>query len=111
MAKLSDTYLPQRDELSALRARVSELEAENGRLRFIVRDLHWMARRYADGRSTYAPGLFNEHTQALLDMNVALDGGGSDKTIWARDGMGRAYDGLTDEQAAGAALSPSHPEE
>lgn len=28
-------------------------------LRRAVRDMHWMARRYCDLRSSYAPGLFN----------------------------------------------------
>lgn len=55
--------------------------------------LHWMARRYADGRSSYSPGLFNDITRKLLAAGVEL------KTPhFARDGMGRRFDRLTDEQ-------------
>lgn len=55
--------------------------------------LHWMARRYADGRSSYSPGLFNDIARKLLAAGVEL------KTPhFARDGMGRRFDGLTDEQ-------------
>lgn len=68
-------------------------------LRAIARDLHWMARRYADGRRSYATSLLNEHTRALLaqgvDLNPTADG-----TIWARDADGRGCDHLTDEEAA-----------
>lgn len=60
--------------------------------------LHWMARRYADGRSSYSPGLFNGITRKLLAAGAEL------KTPhFARDGMGRRFDGLTDEQVADAA--------
>lgn len=65
----------------------------------IVRDLHWMARRYADGRMTYATSMFNNHTRRLLELGVELNPTGDD-TIWARDGMGRAYDGLSEQEAA-----------
>lgn len=51
----------------------------------IAHDLHWMARRYADGRRSYAPGLFNDHTRALLEMGVKLNPTG-DGTVWANDG-------------------------
>lgn len=59
--------------------------------------LHWMARRYADGRSSYSPGLFNGVTRKLIASGVELK-----EPFFARDGMGRKYDGLTDEQAQAA---------
>jgi len=65
----------------------------------IVVDLHWMARRYADGRASYATGLFNGHTRDLIRLGIHLNPTG-DGTIWARDRMGRGCDGLTDEEAA-----------
>lgn len=57
----------------------------------IVRDTLWMARRYADGRSTYAPNMFNDavhllETVGLGDLYVA------DKDKWANDGMFGKYD-------------------
>lgn len=78
--------------------RIVKLEAENAALRAIAMDLHWMARRYADGRSSYATRLFNENTRAMLRMEMKLNPTG-DGIIWARDEMGRSYDGLSDEEA------------
>ena len=66
--------------------------------RRIVIDLHWMARRYADGRQSYAPGLFNEHTREAIRLGVELNPT-ADGTVWARDGDGRACDHLTDVEA------------
>jgi len=54
----------------------------------IAIDLHWMARRYVDGRSSYAPALFNGHVEALLALGVTLKAT-CDETIWAKDGRGR----------------------
>lgn len=83
-----------------LEARIRELEAENARLRAIAGDLHWMARRYVDGRMTYAVGLFNGHVRDLLRLGVRLIAT-ADGTIWARDGSGnREMDGLNDGEAA-----------
>lgn len=56
--------------------------------------LHWMARRYADGRSSYSPGLFNGITRKLIAAGAELKA-----PLFARDGMGRRYDRLTPEQA------------
>lgn len=63
----------------------------------IVQDFHWMARRYADGRMSYAPSLFNDHVRALQQMGIDLNPTG-DKTIWAHDAMGPAYDGMTENE-------------
>lgn len=48
-------------------------------------DLHWMAGRYCDKRCSYAPSLFNSHTDTMLRLGVSLmplDHG----TVYARDG-------------------------
>jgi len=58
---------------------------------------HW-ARRYCDGRMTYVVKEFNAITRALKAAGVPLES--PDGTIWARDGMGRAYDGLSPEEAS-----------
>lgn len=63
-----------------------------------VCDLHWMGRRYADGRTSYATSLFNEHTRFLKALGFPLNPTG-DETIWARDTMGRLFDGLTSDEA------------
>lgn len=88
-----------------VRSEIALLIRECEALRRIAADFHWMARRYADGRSSYVTGLFNDHTRALLAMGVELNPTG-DGTIWARDAMGRAYDGLTDDEAAQGSPMP-----
>lgn len=85
---------------------IARLARELEALRRIVVDLHWMARRYVDGRSSYATRLFNSHTRALLAMGVELNTT-ADGTIWARDAMGRAYDGLSEEEAAQGEPAPA----
>ena len=77
---------------------VKQLQAENEALREIVADFHWMARRYADGSRTYATSMFNDRTRQLLRMGVKLNPS-ADYIIWARDGMGRRFDGLTEAEA------------
>ncbi len=77
---------------------LTRLRAENVRLRAIAHDLQSCARRYADGRRTYVPGMVNDATRYLLSIGVPVNPCG-ERIIWARDGMGRAYDGLTDAQA------------
>jgi hypothetical protein len=64
-----------------------------------LRDLHWMARRYADGRQSYATGLFNGITRRLIKLGVKLNPT-SHETFWARDAMGRPFDRLSDEEAS-----------
>ncbi len=70
----------------------------------IVIDFHWMARRYADGRMSYATSLFNDHTRALQSMDIPLNET-SDGTLFAQDGMGRRFDLLEDSHARLAAIS------
>lgn len=64
----------------------------------IIMDLHWMARRYADLRSSYAPGVVNRATRWLLEHSLPVNQC-AEGIIWARDGMGRRFDGLTEAQA------------
>lgn len=77
---------------------IASLQNENDILRVAVVDFHWMARRYADGSRTYATSMFNERTRQVLRLGVKLNPS-ADQIIWARDGMGRKFDGLTDAQA------------
>lgn len=53
----------------------------------IIRDTIWMARRYADGRSTYAPDTFNRAVDLALELGITLKPDSGDK-IYADDGMG-----------------------
>mgnify|MGYP001603791364 CR=1 FL=1 len=71
-----------------------------------VKELHWMARRYADGRKTYVTSSLNYLTRDLLAAGVEFEQ--PDGAPWARDGNGRAYDRLTDEEAAlGRGVDPT----
>ncbi len=72
-------------------AELTRLRSENEQLRRVTVDLHWMARRYADGRQSYAPSLFNDHVRTLLALGVPLNATG-DQTIWAADGNPRCMD-------------------
>lgn len=80
----------------------SDLEERCAKLEAIAIDLAWLARRYCDGRQTYAPSIYNEHARALLEMGVQLNATG-DGLIWAKDGDG--IDGLSEE-----CHTPGHPE-
>lgn len=51
----------------------------------IIRDTLWMARRYADGRSTFAPGMVNECIDLALELGIELDG--PPEEMYAKDGM------------------------
>lgn len=49
-----------------------------------VRTFHVFARRYCDGRMSYAPSMFNRMVERLKDAGVKLET--PDGTPWARDG-------------------------
>lgn len=44
----------------------------------IIQDIFWMARRYAHGRHTYAPGMVREAYTKLMELGVHID---QDETI------------------------------
>jgi len=71
-----------------MRASEKLLADQNERLRFLVEELAFWARRYADGRSTYAPSSVNQAIdtakalgcdvrpdKTLADPEYATDGG------------------------------------
>jgi len=74
-----------------LEHRFSELESlhliakENEQLKDIIRQTLWMARRYADGRSTYAPAMVNECIMKANKLGIELDG--PIEPEFAKDGM------------------------
>ena len=85
-------------DLEDVEREIARLTKENKTLRSIARDLHLPARRYADGRMSYVTSMVNSCVQTLLDLGVELNM--SDGTPFARDGMGRKFDGLSDEEAS-----------
>ena len=71
------------DSLEAIAGR---LTAERDEARAIVRDIHWMARRYADGRQSYAAGMFNDAVRKAYEAGW-LEHTIADEPAYARDGM------------------------
>lgn len=84
--------------MTTKRQSVAELRAENRRLREISRDLQWMARRYADGRSSYAPSTVNDATRYLVSIGVDCLLDPIAGTRFARDGGGRKFDRLAPDE-------------
>lgn len=56
----------------------------------IIGETLWMARRYADGRSTYAPGTVNKCIDLALELGIELDG--PPEEMYAKDGMFGEWD-------------------
>jgi hypothetical protein len=56
----------------------------------IIKDTLWMARRYADGRSTYAPETVNKFIDLAIELGIDLDG--PPEEMYARDGMFGEWD-------------------
>lgn len=60
---------------------IENLEKERDEARYIVKEIWWMARRYADGRNTFAPHMFNEAMKKAEGWIMDTDNG----EIWAKD--------------------------
>lgn len=57
-------------------------------LKDVIEAIHWMARRYATGRHTYAPSMFNDAIRIAKKHGVHLkpDSIETPPTLWAEDG-------------------------
>lgn len=67
-----------------------KLKEENEILKEIIKDTLWMAQRYADGRSTYAPHLLNIAVHKLDELGLAhlhVGDSANENRRFARDGM------------------------
>ena len=51
---------------------LARLRAENQQLRRVIFEIHWMARRYATGRSSYAPSMFNDALKVAIDLGCDI---------------------------------------
>ena len=38
----------------------------------IILDIYWMARRYADGRQSYAVGMYNDAIELAIELGVPI---------------------------------------
>lgn len=72
-----------------------ELENRCRALESIILDIHWMARRYADTRRSYATGLFNRAMDEALDLGLPLkDDPDFNATYYADDAvLGKWHNG------------------
>lgn len=64
-----------------------KLKEENKQLRKIIAETIWMARRYADKRSTMAPKTLNECLDLALNLGIKIDSDPTMKGFYAEDGM------------------------
>lgn len=76
---------------------LKQLKSENEALRHIITEIHYMSQRYADGRRTFAASIHNDATKTCLRLGIDLPS--VDGIIWARDGGGRSFDHLSEEQS------------
>ena len=51
---------------------LARLRAENQQLRRVIYEIHWMARRYATGSSSYAPSMFNDALKVAIDLGCDI---------------------------------------
>jgi hypothetical protein len=68
---------------------IKKLRDENEDLKMIILDVMWMAFRYVDGRSTYAPAMFNlaVHKLDSLGLSHLYAGDTAANRRFAKDGM------------------------
>lgn len=69
---------------------IKKLKEENEILKEIIKDTLWMAQRYADGRSTYAPYTLNMAVHKLDGLGLAhlyVGDSANENRRFARDGM------------------------
>jgi hypothetical protein len=64
---------------------VKDLIKENEELKEYLKDLWWMAKRYADGRRSYATTQLNVTVDRLRDMGVITEPDPIDKSYYAKD--------------------------
>lgn len=77
---------------------MKKLKEENEALKQIIRETLWMAQRYADGRSTYAPSMFNSMVHKLDGLGLAhlhVGDPAENHKRFARDGMFGDWDPVT----------------
>jgi hypothetical protein len=70
-------------------------------VQWMVSVIHPLAHPYADGASTYAPGMLNDATRALRNAGFDLSTTEAlGKSVWVTDGMGDSFLRLTREEIA-----------
>lgn len=62
------------------------LKQENEALKQVIKDIWWLARRYADGRRSYAVSLYNDAIETCLGLGMKFEPDPISGGIWAKDG-------------------------
>ena len=71
---------------------MSQLQEKCVKLEEIIRNTLWMARRYADQRSTYAPSVVNTCIQKAQEVGIDITQDSTIEGMFARDGMFGTWD-------------------
>ena len=79
-------------EKSSLGAWDDQLQEKCVKLEEIIRNTLWMARRYADQRSTYAPSVVNISIQEAQALDIDITQDSTIGGMFARDGMFGVWD-------------------
>jgi hypothetical protein len=58
------------DKVTNEMAMALERVSRENQLTHIIKETMWMARRYANGRMTYAPGMYNDAARIAIDLGV-----------------------------------------
>lgn len=65
---------------------IKDVIKENEELKQMLENIWWMAKRYADGRSTYATTDINTIIDKLRDKNIITEPDPIDNSYYAKDG-------------------------
>lgn len=74
-------------EKKAKKPSLREVQLENNLLRHVIREIQWMARRYAHGRMTYAVGMYNNAIKVAQSVGMEFKPDPIDGLVEAKDGM------------------------
>jgi len=83
-------YSDHADAIASLERQLAEVRGERDEARAIVRDIHWMAVRYADNRKSYAVGMCNDAIRKAYDSGWLVYSESRQNDLdpqYARDGM------------------------
>jgi hypothetical protein len=90
-----------RSKRTSWKKKYTELYEEFRLLAEVARDLQFYARRYCDGRASYAPSDLNGMTRYLLTevkTSIHIDAAACPPTIWAKDAMGSGFSGISQDE-------------
>lgn len=66
---------------------IRDLQKRCAQLEYIIKEIQWMARRYAHGRMSYSVSMYNEAIQLAQSLGMEFRPDPIDGLIEAKDGM------------------------